>query len=244
MSTIDNKIISTAPGRAGIIGNPTDMYGGAVLSCSIKERAKVTIVEHSTLILGTGAEQFKILNKQDLELRGDRFDVGRAILQYLGLPEEPYRVEFESSVPFRSGLSGSTALLVALLQGMLARQRKYPDKYRLAEMARFIEYNHLKIVCGFQDAYMCVFGGLNFMDFAGKRFDQTEESKLFAKVEPIKFERPLPFLLATTGIERVSGTVHKPLGERWLNGEPAAVQGYKRIAELARLGKSAGRLSF
>ena len=80
MSTIDNKIISTAPGRAGIIGNPTDMYGGAVLSCSIKERAKVTIVEHSTLILDTGSEQFKILNKQDLELRGDRFDIGRAIL--------------------------------------------------------------------------------------------------------------------------------------------------------------------
>ena len=80
MSTGDNKIISTAPGRAGILGNPTDMYGGAVLSCSIKERAKVTIVEHSTLILDTGAEQFKILNKQDLELRGDRFDIGRAIL--------------------------------------------------------------------------------------------------------------------------------------------------------------------
>ena len=73
------------------------------------------------------------------------------------------------------------------------------------------------------------------MDFVGKRFDQTEESESFAKVEPFKFERPLPFLLATTGIERVSGPVHKPLAERWLNGEPAVVQGYKRIAELARL---------
>ena len=33
----------TAPGRAGIIGNPTDGYGGALVSCSITERAEVTI---------------------------------------------------------------------------------------------------------------------------------------------------------------------------------------------------------
>lgn len=33
----------TAPGRASIIGNPTDGYGGTVISCSIKNRAEVTI---------------------------------------------------------------------------------------------------------------------------------------------------------------------------------------------------------
>jgi len=31
---------------------------------------------------------------------------------------------------------------------------------------------------------MCVFRGLNFMDFEGKRFDQTKESELFAKLSP------------------------------------------------------------
>ena len=35
--------LSTAPGRAGIIGNPTDMYGGSVISCSTRERAAVLI---------------------------------------------------------------------------------------------------------------------------------------------------------------------------------------------------------
>lgn len=28
----------TAPGRAGIVGNPTDGYGGALVCCSITER--------------------------------------------------------------------------------------------------------------------------------------------------------------------------------------------------------------
>lgn len=33
----------TAPGRAGIIGNLTDGYGGSLVCCSIKNRAQVTI---------------------------------------------------------------------------------------------------------------------------------------------------------------------------------------------------------
>ena len=33
-------IIATAPGRAGIIGNPTDGYGGSMIACSIKNRAR------------------------------------------------------------------------------------------------------------------------------------------------------------------------------------------------------------
>ena len=35
-------IIATAPGRAGIIGNPTDGYGGSMIACS-KEPCTVTI---------------------------------------------------------------------------------------------------------------------------------------------------------------------------------------------------------
>jgi galactokinase len=33
------RVIATAPGRCGVLGNPTDMYGGSVLSCSLSERA-------------------------------------------------------------------------------------------------------------------------------------------------------------------------------------------------------------
>ena len=37
------KIRASAPGRCGIVGNPTDMYGGSVLSCCVPRRATVTI---------------------------------------------------------------------------------------------------------------------------------------------------------------------------------------------------------
>jgi galactokinase/mevalonate kinase-like predicted kinase len=156
------------------------------------------------------------------------------------LPRLACRVEYESQIPLRSGLAGSTALVVALLKAMLAWQAEFPNSYRLAEMARYIELNHLKVVCGYQDAYMCTFGGLNYMDFRGKQFYREAEAELLATIEPLAaYTRHLPFVLGFTGVQHSSGAVHKPIRERWLEGEPQVVSGYERITEIARIGKKA-----
>jgi galactokinase/mevalonate kinase-like predicted kinase len=234
------EMVCSAPGRAGIIGNPTDMYGGAVLSCSVGMRARVTVTPAPELILETNGQECRITNRDDLRPRGERFDVARAILDYMRLPSLACRVRYESEIPLRSGLSGSTALVVSLLQALLAWQGEYPSRYQLAERARYIELNYLKVVCGYQDAYMCSFGGLNYMDFRGKQFYREAEAELFATVEPLADYVPeLPFVLGLTGVQRNSGAIHKPLRERWLEGEAAVVEGYKRITMIARRGKKA-----
>jgi galactokinase/mevalonate kinase-like predicted kinase len=46
-------------------------------------------------------------------------------------------------------------------------------------------------------------------------------------------------VLGFTGVQHASGEVHKPLRERWLEGESAVVEGYERITEIARTGKKA-----
>jgi galactokinase/mevalonate kinase-like predicted kinase len=100
--------------------------------------------------------------------------------------------------------------------------------------------NYLKVVCGYQDAYMCTFGGLNYMDFGGKQFYRHAEAELFATVEPLADYVPtLPFVLGFTGVQHASGEVHKPIRERWLEGEAAVVEGYRRITGIARMGKKA-----
>jgi len=236
----DRQITCSAPGRAGIIGNPTDMYGGAVLSCSVEMRACVTITPSDRLTLVTDGQECRIAGRDDLRPRGDLFDVARAVLDYMRLPPLACRVEYESQIPLRSGLSGSTALVVALLKGLLAWQNLNPNPYRLAEMARYVELNHLKVVCGYQDAYMCTFGGLNYMDFRGKQFYREAEAELFATIEPLgAYVKQLPFVLGYTGVQHSSGAVHKPIRERWLEGEPEVVAGYERITEIARMGKKA-----
>jgi galactokinase/mevalonate kinase-like predicted kinase len=234
------EMVCSAPGRAGIIGNPTDMYGGAVLSCSVDMRARVTVMPAPHLVLETGGQECRIASRNDLRPQGDRFDVARAVLDYMRLPPLACHVRYESEIPLRSGLSGSTALVVALLQALLAWQGEYPNPYRLAERARQVELNYLKVVCGYQDAYMCTFGGLNYMDFRGKQFYREAEAELFATIEPLgSYVSQLPFVLGFTGVQHASGEVHKPLRERWLEGETAVVEGYKRITEIARMGKKA-----
>jgi galactokinase/mevalonate kinase-like predicted kinase len=240
MNSEQREVICSAPGRAGIIGNPTDMYGGAVLSCSVDKRARVTVTPAPHLVLETGGQECRITSRDDLRPQHDRFDVARAVLDYMRLPPLACRVCYESEIPLRSGLSGSTALVVALLQALLAWQEEYPSPYRLAERARYIELNYLKVVCGYQDAYMCTFGGLNYMDFRGKQFYREAEAELFATIEPLAAYVPeLPFVLGFTGVQHASGAVHKPLRERWLEGEATVVEGYKRITEIARMGKKA-----
>jgi len=233
-------LVCSAPGRSGIIGNPTDMYGGSVLSCSVAMRARVTVTPETGLALETGGEECWIQGRADLQPRGDRFDVARAILDYLRLPRLACRLSYESEIPLRSGLAGSTALLVAMLKALLVWQGADTNQYVLAERARYIELNYLKVVCGYQDACMCTFGGLNYMDFRGKQFYRQAEAELFAAVEPLAAYVPaLPFVLGFTGVQHASSAVHKPLRERWLEGDAAVVDGYRRITELARMGKKA-----
>lgn len=246
MNSDQREVICSAPGRAGIIGNPTDMYGGAVLSCSVDMRAHVTVTPAPSagsgqaphLVLETSGQECQITSRDDLRPQRDCFDVGRAVLDYMRLPPLACRVRYESEIPLRSGLSGSTALVVALLQALLAWQGEHPHLYQLAERARYIELNYLKVVCGYQDAYMCTFGGLNYMDFRGKQFYREAEAELFATIEPLAdYVSRLPFVLSFTGVQHASGAVHKPIRERWLEGEATVVEGYKRITEIARMGK-------
>jgi galactokinase/mevalonate kinase-like predicted kinase len=235
-----SQIRCSAPGRAGIIGNPTDMYGGAVLSCSVGMRAYVTVTPAAEWVLETNEQELRIASRDDLRPQGDLFDLARAVLDYMRLPPPACRVRYESEIPMRSGMSGSTALVVALLRALLASQGQYPNLYQLAERARYIELNYLKVVCGYQDAYMCAFGGLNYMDFRGKQFYRSAEAELFATIEPLaEYVPELPFLLGYTGVRHSSDEVHRPIRERWVEGEVAVVEGYKRITEIARMGKKA-----
>ena len=240
MSSEERRLVCSAPGRAGIIGNPTDMYGGAVLSCSMGMRARVVISPASELVLEAMGQQCRIAGRGDLNPRGDQFDLARAVLDYLQLPPLACHILYDSEIPLQSGMAGSTALLVALLNALSVWQGEETHLYRLAERARYVELNYLKVVCGYQDAYMCTFGGLNYLDFRGKQFYRREEAELFASVEPLApYVSELPFVLGFTGVQHASSAVHKPLRERWLEGETSVVAGYRRMTEIARMGKKA-----
>ena len=230
--------VASAPGRCGIIGNPTDMYGGSVLSCTIPQRGYVSIRPADRLILESDQGTLTVRARDDLRQRGDHFDVLRAVIsqqQCLGM-----KAHFTcwSDVPVGSGLSSSSSLVVAALYALTHYQGRALGKYYFAETARAIELNDMGVVCGYQDFYMPTFGGLNYLDFRDKEFYREVHSEPYASVESLTALVPaLPFVLAHTGVEHRAGVVHKPIRERWLEGERAVVQAYENIARLAREGK-------
>lgn len=232
----------SAPGRAGIIGNPSDLYGGTVISCAIPLRARCQLEPSERLIFQIGSQR---VQPETLTLQGDELDIFRAALVGLGfeIPTARFTLLAETEIPVQAGLAGSTALLTALLACLLQyRDGGWKSPYHLAETVRQIESQVLKVTCGFQDHYMAVFGGLQYMDFRGKERQQQQHQAPFATVEPLSFEKPeirLPLWLAFTGATRSSAQVHTNLRTRWEEGEQAVRGGMERIAILAQEGKQA-----
>lgn len=234
------RLLVSAPGRANLVGNPSDQYGGCQVSCSVGLRARACLVEAERTVLATGALAATVEGPGDLEPRGDLLDLGRAVLRFTGMPHPAAHIAYDSDIPLRSGLAGSTALVVALLRAVTAWRGEALLGHRLAEAARRLERDDMGVVCGFGDQYMAAFGGLRFLDFRGKGHGEPTERTRFATVEDLSpFVPRLPFLLAFTGVRHASSSVHAPLRERWLAGEPAVVRGYQRIAALGAAGKRA-----
>ena len=78
-------IRATAPGRAGIIGNPTDGYGGTMIACAISNRAWVEMEESDRLTVENDGEKQTLMWRNDFDNRKDRFDIVRSVLRYYHL---------------------------------------------------------------------------------------------------------------------------------------------------------------
>ncbi|MCE5270032.1 hypothetical protein LLH00_01970 [bacterium] len=233
-------IVASAPARAGVIGNPTDGYGGSLVSCTLSCRATARISPAKQLELCFAGQEAVIRDERDLKMDSGVFDIARSVIRYLRLSKQAFRLEGESDVPFRSGLAGSTAMLAAVFGAVCRFVGRDINPYQTAETIRYIELNYMDIQCGYQDQYMTVFGGMNYLDFRTKEVYRDLEGEVYATVEPLaRFVDELPMVVVHTGVQRISGSILKPIRERWLEGDPAVVEGYREIAELARRGKKA-----
>lgn len=214
------SVTASAPARCGIVGNPSDIYGGYVVSCSVPVRNRCTVRDQHSV------------HPVDDDL------LWQAARRRMPIPE-PAEVEWVTLIPRSHGLSGSTALLAATLACLARFRDEEPDlttgegRTRFAELVRDVEAHGAGIICGYQDAQMIVHGGLQAMDFAGKH---PLDGGPLPQVEPLPAPQSLPFLLVSTGVERLSGSVHGPIRDRWLRGERAVVSAMEHLATLARAG--------
>lgn len=241
------SIVASAPGRCGLLGNPSDMYGGSVLSCSLSERATCTVHDSDALILeaqGESGQRQVIQSASDLEPNPEfpLLDLCKAVLKGMGVGPETLSGHFVTSteIPMQAGLAGSTALFAAVYGAVAKKIGRVEPPHFVAENIRRIEYEVLGVICGFQDQHMAVFGGLNYMDFRGKGSHLPIDAQPLATIEPLIGSAPttLPFVLAHTGVKHHSGQAHRPVRQRWLENDPEVREAYDVfVPNLAREGK-------
>ena len=259
--TSRSPVVASAPGRAGLLGNPSDMYGGTVISFAIPRRAYVAIQPAPRLrLLALDARlDLTVESPDDLRLvaapsalaaarmnpdalaearRTTYLNVLKAVVAAQDMRHAQVELRCWSEVPPGAGLSSSSALLVAALHATNAWLDRKVPLHHFAETAREIEFSRMGITCGFQDFYATTFGGLICMDFRGKENWRGPTVDPLATVEPLlETDTELPFVLAHTGRQRDSGETHRPLRSRWVEGDPDVRAAMHVLGTIARKAK-------
>lgn len=240
--------------RVGLLGNPSDGYGGACIGFSLANfsaRVTLTPVDGATVSVASHPEHdppaFASLHSLAVRARREGLHGGVRLLlsacavfhdfhasRGAALPtDRGFVLSYETDIPRQAGLSGSSALVTATVSCLEAfysapvlplEQR--PSLVLAAETA-------LGIAAGLQDRVVQTYDGCVFMDFKDVA---SRGYGAYTRVD----EALLPRLWLVWGAQPSdSGTVHAPLRKRWEAGEPAVVASMARLAAIAAEGKAA-----
>jgi glucuronokinase len=243
----------TAYARAGLIGNPSDGYGGKTISFTFKNfAAQVVIYPWEQLeILGSAQDKsrFGSLDElvEDVELNGyyggvrlvkatvKRF-AEHCRQMNIPLRGEPFSIRYQTGIPRGVGLSGSSAIVVATLRCLMDYYRVQIPQRVQPSLARAVENDDLGIACGFQDRVVQVYGGLVHMDFSCMEMQDGYACGRYEPLDPALL--PPIYLAYDVSASKTSQSVHGPLRTRVQDNEQLRAK-ILQIADLVPLVRAA-----
>ena len=216
-------VLVRAPARVGLLGNPSDIYEGKVISFSVGLFAEVRADRRPKgleIKSGQGVEGGDhSLVESVIALLDERFGTGRGFL-----------VEYNTEVPPKSGLGGSASIAVAVVKAVDALCALKLSEAEVADLALEAEWR-MGIIAGPQDRYAASMGGLLYMDFSVKPYKVKRMDFALKALEGRCF-------IVITGRqgEETSGDIHRAVFERFQRGDPEVRRVMRKIASLADLG--------
>ncbi len=162
--------IISSPGRICLFGEHQDYLGLPVIPMAINRRLKLIFTidpEKSNLKISSGSLSLtEIIEHKDIQkLSGSPFDYIKAVFNYyqnsISKKSLPSNVKIQSTIPIKSGLSSSAALIVStvFLVANIILQKELTVE-AIADTAYIVEHDILRVSCGRMDQTSSAFGGV------------------------------------------------------------------------------------
>lgn len=239
--------------RAGLLGNPSDGYFGKTISLLVKNfRARVLLYPSARLEIRPSKADTPIFeNLQDLysTTRWRGYYGGIRIIQALvvrfidycreanfPLEDRNFTLEYESSIPLRLGLGGSSAIITAALRALCQYFEVEIPKPVQANLVLETETKELGVPAGHQDRVIQVYEGLVYMDFA-RELMETRGYGNYENLDPGLL--PNIYVAYRTSLSEGTEIFHSSVRERWRRGDPEVVEAMRTWAGYAQEGREA-----
>lgn len=225
---------ATVPARIHLAGNPSDGYGGAVLSTVVPQLAATVRASRARRFTVTGpVPRWRSLDALARDARryghdgGDRLVTAALVTLHHLLPatldRPPLALEWETTIPRSVGLGGSSAIVVAAMIAALGSWGLDVPDHELAEAALVAETEELGIVAGLADRVAQVTRTTVLTDCRGPH----------PAIERVAVGAPIELTLAwSSAAASPSGAYHATLRDR-LEAAEGARAAMDALADLA-----------
>lgn len=239
--------------RAGLLGNPSDGYYGKTLAFLVRNfRARVLLHPSARLEIRPGKADMPIFeNLEDLyqSTRWRGYYGGIRIIQALivrfldhckqqgiELEERNFTLEYETTVPLRLGMGGSSAIITAALRALC---RYFEVDIPLPIQAKLVletETRELGVPAGPQDRVIQSYEGLVYMDFQKDLMEGRGYGE-YERLDPALL--PSVYLAYRTSLSEGTEVFHSNIRERWRNGDAEVVDAMRTWGSYAQQGRDA-----
>jgi len=237
--------------RAGFLGNPSDGYFGKTISFAMSNfRARVLLYPSGRLEIKPSKADLPVFENLDDLYRTTRwrgYYGGIRIIQALivrlldycrqqgiELENRNFTLEYESNIPQRLGMGGSSAIITASLRALCQYYQLDIPLPIQANLVLETETQELNVPAGLQDRVIQAYQGLVYMDFSRDLMDSRGYGE-YERMDPALL--PNVYVACRTSLSEGTEVFHGNLRERWHRRDPEVVEAMTLWASYAEQGR-------